>query len=112
MKKQTLRDILNHDIGIYYKDEDWKYAVFDEIVSYYDPIDLISHISYGREKTIIELKDGSMIRFIPADNESRWLRFSKVILQPGIDESIIEQVIKPKLIPGASCVELDYKRED
>ena len=111
-KKQILPDTLTQNIGIYYKDEDWKCEVFTEIMNYYDSINLTSYVSYGSEKTRIELKDGSIIRFICADNKSRGLRFNKVILQPGIDESIIEQVIKPTLGYCASCVELDYRISD
>ena len=97
-----LQGILCQRIGIFYKDEKWKRIIFDEIAEYYRLLDMIDYLSYAKWNAKILLKDGTTIYFVRAEGQSRGQRFSKVIIQSGVEQSIIDVVIRPCVLPFAS----------
>jgi hypothetical protein len=99
MIKRDIQFELTQRIGVYYIDEEWKKEMFDQIYDYYKSIDFVEHSVYSRGNTIIKLKDGSRIHFIPANVNSRGMRHTKVLLQSGIDQQTIDYRIKPTLAP-------------
>ena len=107
MKKKDIQFELIQRIGIYYIDEEWKREVFDQIYDYYKSIDFVENSIYSRGNTVIELKDGSRIQFIPANNNSRGMRHTKVLLQSGINKQTIDYRIKPTLAPIGKLLIID-----
>lgn len=97
--KRDIQFELTQRIGVYYIDEEWKRKIFDQIYNYYKSIDFVEHSFYSRGNTIIKLKDGSRIHFIPANVNSRGMRHTKVLLQSGIDQQTIDYRIKSTLAP-------------
>ena len=96
---EELQYILAQRIGIFYKDEKWKRKMFDEIADYYRSLDMINCLSYAMWDTKIVLKDGTTIYFVRAEGRSKGQRFSKVIIQSGVEQLIIDRIIKPCLLP-------------
>lgn len=90
--------MLRQSIGIYYKDFDWASRLFNRIMEYY-PQEYFAErgIKKNKNNLRIEFKDGSVIRFVYANESSRGYSFSKIIMQPGIDEEIIRDIICPTL---------------
>ena len=99
---EELQYILAQRIGIFYKDEKWKRKMFDEITEYYRSLDMIDRLSYAMWDARIVLKDGTTIYFVRAEGRSKGQRFSKVIVQPRVEQSIIDAVIKTCILPFAS----------
>ena len=97
-----LQNILCQRIGIFYKDEKWKRKIFDEIADYYRSLDMIDHLSYAMWDAKIFLKDGTTIYFVRAEGRRKGQRFSKVIIQSGVEQPIIDTIIKPCLLPLTS----------
>lgn len=97
-----LQSILCQRIGIFYKDEKWKRKIFDEIADYYRSLDMIDFLRYAMWDARIVLKDGTTICFVRAEGQSKGRRFSKVIIQSGVEQSIIDTIIKPCLLPLTS----------
>ena len=89
-----LQYMLHQKIGVFYKDISWKDNIYNEIKNYYEKLEYISLVWNSKDNTRIELKDGSVIYFVPTDSFSKGRRYSRAILQPGIDEEIIDCVIK------------------
>lgn len=106
---ELLQNILRQRIGIFYKDEEWKRKIFDEIADYYRSLDMINFLSYAMWDTKIVLKDGTTIYFVRAEGRSKGQRFSKVIIQSGVEQSIIDTVIRPCVLPfaGTQCYVVD-----
>jgi len=107
--KRDIQFELTQRIGVYYIDEEWKRKIFDQIYNYYKSIDFVEHSYYSRGNSTIELKDGSLIHFIPANVNSRGMRHTKVLLQSGIDKQIIDYIIKPTLAPIYRLCIIDNK---
>lgn len=99
---ELLQGILCQRIGIFYKDEEWKRKIFDEIADYYRSLDMIDSLTYAIWDAKIVLKDGTKICFVRAESRCKGQRFSKVIIQSGVDQSIIDMIIKPCLLPLTS----------
>ena len=104
-----LQGILSQRIGIFYKTQKWKKEVFDKIAEYYRSIDMIDFLNYSIWYTRIVLKDETTICFVDANTQSKGLRFSKVIIQQGVNQQIIDTVIKPCILPfaGTQCYVVD-----
>lgn len=96
---KELQYILIQRIGVFYKDEKWKRKIFDEIVEYYRSLDMIVFFSYIMRDAKIALKDGTVICFVRAEGQCKGQRFSKVIIQSGVEQLIIDRIIKPCLLP-------------
>lgn len=94
----TLTYMLSQSIGIYYKDFDWASRLFDRIVEHY-PQEYFAERGIRKSKLNmrIDFKDGTTIRFVRASESARGCCFSKIIMQPDIDEEIIRCVIYPTL---------------
>lgn len=99
-----LQYIFRQNIGIFFKDITWKDNVYNEIKNYYEERECISLTLNFKGSARIELKDGSVIYFVPANDCSRGHRFSKAILQPGIDKEIIDCVIRPSIVTNCFYV--------
>lgn len=97
----TLTFGLSQQIGIWYKESDWMFRIFDDIIKHYPP-------DWFTERGIIRsirgcylsFKDGSTIKFVRANENERGHCFSKVIIQPGIDHDFVRQYIMPSLKHG------------
>lgn len=91
---------LSQQIGVYYKTKEWAYQVFDKIVNHY-PLEWFEERGIRKSKDpsncCLLFKDGSSIRFRPAIESSRGSCFSKIIIEPDIDEEIVNCVIRPTL---------------
>ena len=98
---EELQYILAQRIGVFYKNQMWRRDMFDKIAGYYCSIDMIESLTYSMWNARIVLIDGTVITFVEADNRSRSCRFSKVIIQPEVNQAIIDGVIRPCL-PFAS----------
>lgn len=109
---EELQYILAQRIGVFYKNQKWKKEMFDKIAEYYRSLDMINSLTYTMWDASIVLKDRTVITFVEANNRSRGCKFSKVIIQPEIEQSIIDTIIKPCMLPFAStqCYVVDiYK---
>ena len=106
---EELKYILAQRIGVFYKNQMWKRDMFDKIAEYYRSLDMIDSLIYAMWNARIVLKDGTVITFVEANNTSRGRRFCKVIVQPEIEQSIIDTIIKPCIVPfaGTQCYVLD-----
>ena len=111
---KELQYILAQRIGVFYKDEKWKRKIFDEIADYYRSLDMIDFLSYAMWDARIVLKDGTTICFVSAESRCKGQRFSKVIIQSGVEQSIIDAVIKPCISPFASiqCYVVDINHNE
>lgn len=104
---ELLQNILCQRIGIFYKDEEWKRKIFDEIADYYRSLDMIDHLSYAMWDAKIVLKDGTRICFVRAEGRCRGQRFNKIIIQSGVEQPFIDTVIRPCILPSAYVVDID-----
>ena len=105
----SLRQMLCQRIGIFYRDSKWAAEMFDKIYDYYHSLDMIDRVF----RLAIRLKDNSEIIFVRAAENARGHHFSKVILQQGIDEELINCVIKHtyKRMSYTHCMMLDNNNE-
>lgn len=94
-----LQNMLSQKIGIFYKDQVWKRKVFDKIVEYYRSLDMIDFHIYNSWDARIVLTDKTEILFVEANEKCRGHKFSKVIIQPGVDQLIIDNIIRPCILP-------------
>lgn len=94
-----LQNILSQKIGIFYKDLQWEKEAFYKILEYYHSLDMIEFYRYSTWVTWIVLKDGTEIRFMKANEKCRGYKFTKAIIQPEVDQSIIDNVIRPCIVP-------------
>ena len=94
-----LQYILSQKIGIFYKDTEWKGKIFGEIVEYYSSLDMIEFHRYSKWDVRIVLKDNTEIIFVEANERCKGHKFSKAIIQPEVDQSIIDNVIRPCIVP-------------
>lgn len=92
----ALQYALSQSIGVYYKNRKWKDDMFYKIKDYY-PVDFIEYFMNSQYETKILLKDGTTIRFVDANTNSRGSCFSKIILEPEIDDEVIRVRILPTL---------------
>ena len=106
---EELQYILCQRIGVFYKNQKWKKEMFDKIAKYYRSLDMIDFLTYAMWNARINLKDGTVICFVRAEERSKGQRFSKVIIQPEIEQSIIDAVIRPCILPfaGTQCYVVD-----
>lgn len=104
-----LQNMLSQKIGIFYKDQVWKRKVFDKIVEYYRSLDMIDFHIYNSWDARIVLTDKTEILFVEANEKCRGHKFSKVIIQPGVDQLIIDNIIRPCIVPfmGTHCYAFD-----
>ena len=104
-----LPNILSQKIGIFYKDTEWKGKIFGEIVEYYSSLNMIEFHRYSKWDVRIVLKDNTEIIFMEANKKCRGYRFSKVIIQPEVDRHIIDNIIRPCIVPflDAHCYAFD-----
>ena len=110
---KELQYILCQKIGVFYKNQKWKKEMFDKIAEHYRLLDMIDFLNYAMWNAKIVLKDGTEIVFVEANNRSRGYRFSKVIIQPEVDQSIIDTIIKPCILPFAvtQCYVVDIDND-
>lgn len=92
----VLRQILSQKIGVFYKDREWTYKIFDQIIEEY-PSDYIFRCRHSSSDMSIQFTDGTEVRFVLATESCKGQCFSKVIMQPGIDEDIVNSIIRPQL---------------
>ena len=91
-----LQYVLSQSIGIFYKNSDWMEDIFYKIKDFYT-MEFIQYITNSKNGGKILLKDGTSITFVNADTNSHGGCFSKIILEPGINEEIIKARILPQL---------------
>ena len=89
--------ILRQKILVVYRDNEWKNKIFNKILALY-PIDTITKHRLTAYNSYIELVDGTTIRFVYANEHIRGIKANKIIVQNGIDEEILNKVVRPALI--------------
>lgn len=110
---EDLQYILSQKIGIFYKNQKWKKEMFDKIAEYYRSLDMIESLTYATWDARIVLKDETTIYFVDANARSKGQRYSKVIIQQGVDQQIIDTVIRPCVLPfaGTQCYVVDIDND-
>lgn len=110
---KELQYILCQKIGVFYKNQKWKKEMFDKIAEYYRSLDMIDFLMYGTWDARIVLKDKTTIYFVDANTRSKGQRYSKVIIQQGVDQQIIDTVIRPCVLPfaGTQCYVVDIDND-
>lgn len=92
-----LTTILRQRILIVYSDIEWRDEMFSKVLDIY-PHDVINKMIKSRCGCWIELVDGTMVRFVYANDSARGIKANKLILQPGISKTFSDTVLKHLLI--------------
>lgn len=86
-------------IGIFYRDKRWAEVKFEEIYK-----DIANNNGSGTCRRLrcagidmIDLGNGSYIKFVPADDHSRGHRFNRIYYQEGVDEESLIHRVYPAL---------------
>ena len=88
-----LTTVLRQRILIVYSDIEWRDEMFSKVLD--------NKMIKSRCGCWIELKDGTMIRFVYASDAARGIRANKIIAQPGIDETFLYTVFRRMLISNS-----------
>ena len=92
-----LTTILRQRILIVYSDIEWRDEMFSKVLDIY-PHDMINKMIKSRCGCWIELADGTMVRFVYANDSARGIKANKLIIQPGISKTFSDTVLKHLLI--------------
>ena len=92
-----LTTILRQRILIVYSDIEWRDEMFSKVLDIY-PHDMINKMIKSRCGCWIELVDGTMVRFVYANDSARGIKANKLIIQPGISKTFSDTVLKRLLI--------------
>lgn len=92
-----LTTILRQRILIVYSDIEWRDEMFSKVLDIY-PHDMINKMIKSRCGCWIELVDGTMVRFVYANDSTRGIKANKLIIQPGISKTFSDTVLKHLLI--------------
>ena len=92
-----LTTILRQRILIVYSDIEWRDEMFSKVLDIY-PHDMINKMIKSRCGCWIELVDGTMVRFVYANDSARGIKANKLIIQPGIGKTFSDTVLKHLLI--------------
>lgn len=92
-----LTTILRQRILIVYSDIEWRDEIFSKVLDIY-PHDMINKMIKSRCGCWIELVDGTMVRFVYANDSARGIKANKLIIQPGISKTFSDTVLKHLLI--------------
>lgn len=92
-----LTTILRQRILIVYSDIEWRDEMFSKVLDIY-PHDMINKMIKSRCGYWIELVDGTMVRFVYANDSARGIKANKLIIQPGISKTFSDTVLKHLLI--------------
>ena len=92
-----LTTILRQRILIVYSDIEWRDEMFSKVLDIY-PHDMINKMIKSRCGCWIELVDGTMVRFVYANDSARGINANKLIIQPGISKTFSDTVLKHLLI--------------
>ena len=98
-------------IGVYYISEEWRNKVYDEFIKSIPP-ELIVRKCVSKHEVFINLKDGTSIRFIPANDNARGYKFSKILMEPAIDYDVYTSIIMPCHMDMKSREEFIYDGEN
>lgn len=89
--------VLRQRILIVYSDIEWRDEMFSKVLDIY-PHDMINKMIKSRCGCWIELVDGTMVRFVYANDSARGIKANKLIIQPGISKTFSDTVLKHLLI--------------
>ena len=92
-----LSTVLRQRILIVYSDIEWRDEMFSKVLDIY-PHDMINKMIKSRCGCWIELVDGTMVRFVYANDSARGIKANKLIIQPGISKTFSDTVLKHLLI--------------
>ena len=92
-----LTTILRQRILIVYSDIEWRDEMFSKVLDIY-PHDMINKMIKSRCGCWIELVDGTMVRFVYANDSARGIKANKLIIQPDISKTFSDTVLKHLLI--------------
>ena len=81
-------------IGIFYIDYEWAEDIFYKLMSDI-PRDAVELYQNGRNSMVIKLKDGSYIKFIPANDNSKGHKLNRIYYQDGVSDDVISKIIRP-----------------
>lgn len=73
------------DIGIFYKNEEWKKDIYEKVTKYFIKLECIQWTHFGKYETYIRLKNGITYRFMKADDTARGYKFNYVYVQDDIN---------------------------
>ena len=105
--KNQLENFLKLNIGVFYKDKQWKDKVYSQILDYYTLDNVKTHYKSDEYGEII-LKDNNRIIFVNANEQYHLCRFNIVVLEPNIDMKIFNRIIKPTFYPKNAIIYYDY----
>ena len=94
----TLSNITFTNIGIFYKDQEWKDNLFEELVREAHECRTL----YSVTKNKIQFYDSHIninIIFVEANERPRGHRFDRIYYQNDIDQNTFSMVIRPLFIP-------------
>ena len=92
-----LTTILRQRILIVYSDIEWRDEMFSKVLDIY-PHDMINKMIKSRCGCWIELVDGTMVRFVYANDSARVIKANKLIIQPGISKTYSDTELNHLLI--------------
>lgn len=101
-----LTTVLRQRILIVYSDIEWRDEMFSKILEIY-PHDMINKMIKSRCGCWIELVDGTMVRFVYANDSSRGIKANKLIIQPSISKTFSDTVLKPLLMSNSEIYVAD-----
>lgn len=94
IKEISMISLSQQKIGIYYKDRFWAEECFDYIVSQI-PTEMIQRKIKSKHEMSCTLTNGDYIKTVRADGSCRGFRVTSAIIQEGISDKIIKEVIYP-----------------
>lgn len=90
----NLINILNINIGIFYKDRTWKNKIHDLLMTKAKDLNCLSSATIDK----LDLYDHHIrIKFLPTNDNSRGHKFDKVFYQPDISQDIIYALVRPMI---------------
>lgn len=89
-----------HVIGIYYNNFLWGREFFTNIIKNNVNIEDICYLKNSFNCQECRLKNGNEIRTIRANEHARGYKNTKVFIERGISNEIIDTIIKPSLVPS------------
>lgn len=88
-------NILNINIGIFYKDRTWKNTIHDLLMTEAKDLNCLSSATIDK----LDLYDHHIcIKFLPVSINSRGHKFDKVFYQPYISHDILNDLVRPMIL--------------
>ncbi len=99
MDNAILQYMTKTEIGIFFKDTQWKDRIFEKLVKDATECSSIQYIKRN-EICFSDMFIYIRIRFCSANESARGHKFDRIYYQYGINEDTLSMLIKPMLIKG------------